>query len=177
MKLLFIADIHGIKTNLIEVEKFFYKNKCDYLVILGDIFNNGYYVYDYDKRFIKKYLLSFGNKLIVVKGNCDTDKDFKELNIKPSSLKEIATEKQKIYITHGHLYNESNWDKENTILIQGHTHFPKIVESPTTTYIYVGSISKPRGNSSPSFLYYNEESFIIYDINGEKIAEKLLKKE
>lgn len=40
MKLLFISDIHGIKTNLPKIKEIFIKENCDNLVVLGDLYYN-----------------------------------------------------------------------------------------------------------------------------------------
>lgn len=174
MQILFISDIHGIKTNLPIIEATFKRLHCDKLVILGDILNNGCYTYNYDKEYVKKFLEKHKNELIIVKGNCDCSNDFDFLNIDPNSLKMIKTDKREIYLTHGHLYNEKNWAKKSTILIQGHTHIPQIKEKNDNLYINPGSISKPRGLKKASYLFFNENEFIIYDVDGQEIMKKSL---
>lgn len=174
MRILFISDIHGIKTNLLKVEEAFNKLNCDKLVILGDVLNNGYHVYNYDKDYVEKFLKKYKNKLIIIKGNCDYSNDFDFLKINPNYLEKIKTDRREIYLTHGHLYNEITWNKENTILVLGHTHIPKIQEENTNLFINPGSISKPRGLKEPSYLFFNESEFIIYDVDGKEIMKKVL---
>ena len=41
MKLMFISDIHGIKTNLEKVKAKFKELNCDNLVVLGDLYYIG----------------------------------------------------------------------------------------------------------------------------------------
>lgn len=176
MRLLFISDIHGIKTNLLKIQIAFFKLKCDKLIVLGDILNNGFYTYDYDPEFVRLFLTSFEDKIIIIKGNCDREEDLKKLNATSTYIEKINTDQASLYITHGHIYNESNWKEENTILIQGHTHRSKIEEKANNLYINPGSISKPRGNTEASYLFFNEKEFIIYDINDNIISKKALKK-
>lgn len=179
MKIIFISDIHGIKTNLDKVKEKFIKLNCDKLVVLGDI----YYSYhgsiideEYDPEYINNFLESFKEKLICIRGNCDSELDVETSNFSiENGLKKITTIKNDLYITHGHIYNESNWEKTNSILIYGHLHKPFIKEIETNTYINPGSISLPRTSSSPTYLFYDEDSFTIYDLEDNIIAKKVIK--
>lgn len=178
MRILFISDIHGIKTNLPKIKERFDSLKCDKLVVLGDI----YHLYssynqleDYDVDYVKEFLESFKPKLICIKGNCDSeiDKMGSAFSV-GDELAMIPTINEDLYLTHGHIYNVSNWYKTNTTLIFGHLHIPFIKERETNTYICVGSISIPRSNFGATYLFYNEEEFIIYDINDHVVARKRL---
>lgn len=179
MRIMFISDIHGIKTNLPKIKERFKELECEKLVVLGDL----YYLYpskkdntDYDINYVKSFLYSFKDKLICIRGNCDTDLDIKSSEISIiNELGVISTINNDIYLTHGHIYNESNWSKTNSILVYGHLHKPFIKQVETNLYINPGSISLPRENFAPSYLIYNENEFIIYDINDEVICKKELK--
>ena len=179
MKIMFISDIHGIKKNLPKINQKFNENQCDKLVVLGDL----YYIGprnnendEYDINYVREFLSSFKNKLICIRGNCDSEVDI-EVSDFPiiNELSLISTEKEDIYLTHGHIYNESNWDKTNSILIYGHLHKPFIKKYETNLYINPGSISLPRGEYDPSYLIYDENEFIIYDINDNIIDKYKLK--
>jgi len=109
MKLLFISDIHGIKTNLEKIKESFQKLDCDKLVVLGDLFYIGpknKMHEDYDIDYVKNFLNSFKNKIICIKGNCDSEVDglVCEFPI-VSELGIISTINEDIYLTHGHIYN------------------------------------------------------------------------
>ncbi len=179
MKLLFISDIHGIKTNLKKIKERFEELHCDKLVVLGDIYYIGprnMMIEGYDITYVNAWLSSFKDKLICIKGNCDSEVD---QMVSPfpivSDLGLISTINEDIYLTHGHIYNESNWNKTHSTLVYGHLHKPFIKEIETNTYINPGSISLPKGNEGPTYLYYDEENFIIYDLNDQVIAKKTLK--
>ena len=171
MKIMFISDIHGISDNLGKIREKYKEFKCEKLVILGDIYNN-YNYYDNNKEKVQKFLNDFKDSLICVRGNCDSLTDLYDIPTHPiKELDLIKTNNLDIYITHGHIYNEDNWDRENTILIQGHTHRPKISKKDNNIYINPGSISLPRGNNLPSYLIFNEKEFIIYDLLDNIIFE------
>lgn len=179
MKLLFISDIHGIKTNLPKIKERFEELKCDKLVVLGDLYYIGpgnKMIEGYDITYVREFLESFKDKLICIKGNCDSEVDQVISNFPiVNDLGLIATINEDIYLTHGHLYNASNWNKTNSILIYGHQHIPFIKEIETNTYINPGSISLPKSEIGPTYLFYNEEEFIIFDINDQIITRKSLK--
>ena len=177
MKLLFISDIHGIKTNLPKIKERFEELECDKLVVLGDLFYIGprnKMIEGYDIEYVKEFLNSFKDKIICVQGNCDSevDKMVCEFPI-VSELGVISTINEDLYITHGHIYNESNWNLTNSTLIYGHLHIPFIKQIETNTYINPGSISLPK-NGIPTYLFYNEEEFIIYDIEDNEVEKKSL---
>ena len=176
MKIMFISDIHGIKTNLEKIKERFTELACDKLVVLGDLYYIGprnKMIEGYDITYVKEFLESFKDKLICIKGNCDSEvdimvSDFPIIN----ELSLVSTINEDLYLTHGHIYNESNWKKTNSILIYGHFHTPFIKQIETNIYINPGSISLPKTEDGPTYLFYNEEEFIIYDINDNIIAKK-----
>lgn len=176
MKILFISDIHGIKTNLPKIEERFNELNCDKLVVLGDLYYIGprnKMIEGYDIDFVRNFLESFKDKLICIKGNCDSEVDKMVSNFPIiNELGLIATINDDLYLTHGHIYNESNWNKEYSTLIYGHLHIPFIKRIETNTYINPGSISLPKEGNPPTYLVYDEKSFTIYDINNNVISKK-----
>lgn len=177
MKIMFISDIHGIKTNLEKIKKKFLEFNCNKLVVLGDL----YYIGPrnkmkdgYDIQYVKEFLESFKDKLICIRGNCDSEvdimvSDFPIIN----ELSMISIDEHDIYLTHGHLYNENNWNVENSILIYGHFHIPFIKKKDNMLFINPGSISLPKDNN-PTYIIYDNNKFTIYDINDKIVAQKIL---
>lgn len=177
MKIMFISDIHGIKTNLEKIKKKFLEFNYNKLVVLGDL----YYIGPrnkmkdgYDIQYVKEFLESFKDKLICIRGNCDSEvdimvSDFPIIN----ELSMISIDEHDIYLTHGHLYNENNWNVENSILIYGHFHIPFIKEKDNKLFINPGSISLPKDNN-PTYIIYDNNKFTIYDINDKIVAQKIL---
>ena len=175
MKIMFISDIHGIKTNLKLIKKKYDKFECEKLVVLGDLYYHDYnYRYpDTDNDYIFDFLKSFGDDLICMKGNCDT-----ELDIKLSSftflrdLSLLYVDGLNIYITHGDKYSERNCQNLKNlkgIFVYGHEHRPYIYEQGKFVYINTGSISLPRGTEKASYTIYDNRKFTIYDVEGKII--------
>lgn len=178
MKLLFISDIHGIATNLNKIKEKYEELKCDKLVVLGDLYYIGprnKMIEGYNIKEVQQFLESMKDSLICMRGNCDSEVDLMVSNFPIlNDLSLIMTEKHDLYITHGHIYNESNWMKENSILIYGHLHIPFIKKVETNYYINPGSISLPKEENKPSYLVFEEDKITIYDIEDNIIKEEIL---
>ena len=176
MRIMFISDIHGIKTNLELIKRRYEELNCTKLVVLGDLYYIGpRYIMkeDYVINYVKDFLMSFKDNLICVRGNCDSDVDIKVSDFPIiNELGLISLEEKDIYITHGNIYNENNWQKDNSILIYGHLHIPFIKEKEGNYYINPGSISLPKDDNGASYLVLEDDRFVIYDLDNKKIAEK-----
>ncbi len=164
--MIFISDIHGYASNVKLIEEKILNAKQ--VIILGDVFYSAYYSEE-DINYLKKLFKKIENKLIILKGNCDIDSDFDFLSINIKEIIKLKINNKNIILTHGHLLNEIN--VVNNIIIYGHYHIPYIENINTNTHICVGSISYPRNQSKPTYLVYENNKFIIYDIFNNKIKE------
>ena len=64
MKILFFSDIHGIKTNLNKLEKVINNNDFDKLVVLGDLYYNGFEKnIEFDNQLVYEFLIKYQDKL------------------------------------------------------------------------------------------------------------------
>lgn len=172
MKILFLSDIHGIPDNLNYLRKLDEKEKFDKIVVLGDLYSQGP-SYNEDKvldsKKVLEFLNSYKDKVIAVRGNCDSNVDIKASDFMFSDdLALLSVDGINIYCTHGNKYNRYNNDKlnKNSILIYGHEHYPYIIKENDFIFINVGSISLPRNGSEPSYGIYNDKAFTIYDIHN-----------
>lgn len=179
MKILFISDIHGISINLKKIEKIIEREKIDKLVVLGDLYYAGAIYFQNDEAGnidVKTILTKYADKLICLKGNCDTEVDIKTSDfLVCSNLALICVDGLDIYLTHGNEYNiEKNrkFNNRKGILVYGHEHIPYIKKENEMIYICVGSISLPRNNTKPSYLIYDNHKFTLYDID-EKIVNEI----
>ena len=176
MRILFISDIHGIKKNLKTVEERLKKEHFDLLVVLGDLFYIGPrndLKEEYDISYVRNFLDTYKEKIICMRGNCDSEIDVEVCDFPIlTNLGYIQTDGLDIYLTHGHIYNEKNWNKENTILVFGHYHIPFIKEIGNNIYINPGSISLPKEGNPPSYMIYEDRKFTIYDKDNNIMIEK-----
>ncbi len=176
MKILFVSDIHGIKKNLRIIQEKYQEFHCEKIVVLGDLYYAAWQYQnseDYDKEYVRDFLDSYGDRLLCVRGNCDSDEDkeFGHFTVIDDYI-EVLKEPINIYATHGHIYNENNWNKEKSVLVFGHYHIPFIEERGNNLFINPGSISLPKEDYNPSFLIWDEKTFTIYDVEGNIIAQK-----
>lgn len=164
MKYMIISDIHGDIYKLNNVLDIYVKEKCNKLIVLGDLFNYGI---DLNKNDIINRLNILSDNIIYVKGNCDFN--VSKLNFDTPNSQEITINNKKVFLTHGHLFTKeyllgSIYD----IIISGHTHIPLIEKEYNKLFLNPGSISKSRRG---------ENSFIIIDndiISIRNLENKIL---
>ena len=165
MKWLIASDIHGSAyycEKLIEA----YKNeKCDKMLLLGDLLYHGPRN-DLPKEYNPKKVLQMLNdikcEILCVKGNCDGDVDQMVLDFPILAEYAILSfGKNIIFITHGHKINVDNLPslKNGDILLYGHTHIPKCEEFGEFTYINPGSVSIPKEGSPNSYITFDGKNF------------------
>lgn len=145
MKIIVTSDLHGNKKVL------------DYILINYD----ADYYYDCGDSQLSDYDLK---NFYSVLGNCD-------FNSFPRYRIVNINDNLRIFITHGHLYNDLKMiemAKQNNckIIIHGHTHKKRYEEIDGITILNPGSITRPRSNDSNTFLvidYNEQDDSIIYD--------------
>ncbi len=172
MKLMIASDIHGSEyycRKLIEA----YKNeKADRLVLLGDILYHGPRN-DLPEGYAPKQVIELLNgmkeKILCVRGNCDTEVDQMVLDFPIlADYAVIPVKNRLIYVTHGHKYNENNLPPLacGDILLYGHTHVPKCTEHENYVYLNPGSVSIPKEASWHGYMILENENFVWKDFEG-----------
>ena len=72
MRVLIISDIHGYSESIKLLESRINIDSFNNIVILGDVFSDYHTTLD-DRKVIIVFINRYHNKLIVVRGNCDTE--------------------------------------------------------------------------------------------------------
>lgn len=181
MKLLIISDIHGDAECLSNVIDVFEKEKCDKILILGDILYHGPRN-DLPNGYAPKKVISMLNplaeKIIAVRGNCDAEVDGMVLTFPiMSDYARIIIDGLSIFATHGHKFNTGSTEflEKNEILLHGHTHILSCSEfGNENLYLNPGSISLPKENNPKTYMIYENRTFSIIDLDGNIILEKRL---
>ena len=168
MRYLILSDIHGLIDNLpIIKEKL---QDCEKLIVLGDLYYADFFHQispSFNPEYVEEFLKKEKNKIVCVRGNCDSEEVVKNSTFPiHEELVQIADSPKNIFATHGHIYNEKNWDKENTILFFGHYHIPFIQKRNNCIFVNPGSISLPKGEEKPSYAILTDKDITIYDIEG-----------
>jgi putative phosphoesterase len=173
MKVLVASDLHG---SLFYTKKLFEQvenEKIDQIILLGDILYHGPrndLPKDYNPKELVDLLNSYADKIVAVRGNCDSEVDQMVLNFDLSKDYQIITiDNQRYLITHGHLFDSKYLQKleKGIRVISGHTHIPVNYNKDDITYLNPGSISIPKNNSQNSYLIIDDNKIIFKNIDGE----------
>ena len=179
MKLFIISDIHG---SLLAFEKSLnqFKNEnADFIVICGDYLNHGprnNIPEGYDTKKLAEQLNINKEKIIGVRGNCDSEVDQMMLDfpvLAPIS-NIILPNGTRVFVHHGHLYSEEDCQKllpKNSIIVSGHTHVPVLEKKQELIFLNPGSISIPKGFSKAGYAIIDASeksvNLSIHTLEGE----------
>lgn len=131
MKYLIVSDIHGSLPALERVLDFFHKEHYNMLCILGDIINYGPrngLPEGLDPKGIVERLNPLADRIVAIRGNCDSEVDQMLLDFPILSDYALLVEGgRRIFLTHGHVYGEQNLPRAGfDVFIYGHTHLWKL---------------------------------------------------
>lgn len=172
MKLFFISDIHGSIYYLKKAFENYEKEVSDYIIILGDELYHGArneLPEGYNPKEVAEFLNGYKEKIIAVRGNCDSEVDEMVLEYPMmTTYSNILYNGKRLFLTHGHLYNRENLPKlsKGDVLIYGHTHVPVAEKQDDIFIINPGSISMPKENNPNSYGVLEDDLFQIKDLNG-----------
>ena len=180
MKLLICSDIHGDVSSARAVLDAYSAEKCDKLIILGDLLYHGPRN-DLPTGYAPNEVIALLNenkeKISTVRGNCDTEVDQMVLNfpiLADYSLLEL--DGLSIFATHGHHHNTTTPPplRRGEILLHGHTHVLTITQfGDENYYINPGSVSLPKEGNPKTYMIYENRRFTIKDFDGNIITEKV----
>lgn len=177
MKIFFISDIHGSLYYLEKAIQLYKEEKASYIVILGDALYHGPrnpLPEDYNPQLVASLLNQYKDKIIAIRGNCDGEVD--QMLIEYPMMADysiILCNDRRLFLTHGHIYNESNLPNlsENDVLIMGHTHIPVAKKYNNIFILNPGSITLPKENNPNSYGVLEDNLFQIKDLEGNVIKE------
>ena len=178
MKFLIASDIHGSAYFCRKLIETIEKENADRVIILGDILYHGPrndLPKDYAPKEVIAMLNQLKDKLLCVRGNCDTEVDQMVLDFPVlADYAVIPVGDKLVYATHGHVYNEEKMPPicKGDILLHGHTHVPKCTEHTNYVYMNPGSISIPKEDSAHSYMTLENGKFLWKNLeNGEIYKE------
>ncbi len=172
MNFMIASDIHGSAYYCQKMLEAFDSEKADKLLLLGDILYHGPrndLPKDYNPKVVIQMLNARKDKLLCVRGNCDTEVDQMVLEFPiMADYAVIPIDNKIIYATHGHIFNGNNLPplQCNDILLHGHTHIPKHIQHKNYLYINPGSVSIPKEGSPHSYLILDGKKLIWKDLNS-----------
>ncbi len=164
MKLLIASDIHGSAYWCRKMLEAFENEGADKLVLLGDILYHGPrnpLPDEYAPKDVFEMLNPLADKIVAVRGNCDSEVDQMVLDFNVSSdYAELWDGGKKITISHGHRLVPPLGCGD--VYITGHTHVPlNVVEKEGYLHLNPGSVSLPKENSAHGYILYDNGEFIF----------------
>lgn len=165
MKWMIASDIHGSAVWCARLLDAFGAQKCDRLLLLGDLLYHGprnALPDGYDPKKVADMLNGFRDRLLCVRGNCDAEVDQMMLSfpIMPDYAA-LSLGERLLYATHGHVLNGDNPPslQPGDVLLSGHTHVPRLDTAGKLVLMNPGSVSIPKENSAHSFIVWEDASF------------------
>ena len=179
MKILICSDIHGDAESLDMLLKKFGEEGAEKLLILGDLLYHGPrndLPAGYAPKKAIAMLSEYKERIISVRGNCDTEVDQMVLPFPIlADYTYVMTDGLTVMATHGHKFTPDAPPPmaSGTLLLGGHTHVPVIKEIENGCwYINPGSISLPKENAPKTYCIYEDRKFTIKDFDGNVYLEK-----
>lgn len=174
MKLMIASDLHGDAECTATLLRRFDESDAERLVLLGDLLYHGPRN-DLPAGYAPKQVISLLNevrdRLICVRGNCDTEVD--QMVLKFPILSDTAC-----LFADGHAYIAAHGHhdvpplRKGDILLGGHTHVPVFEMrrgKDGTPYLHInpGSVSLPKEGSPHSYVIIDSDSVGFYDLDGK----------
>lgn len=172
MKWMIASDIHGSGFYTRKLVEAFQQEKADRLLLLGDILYHGPrngLTQEYNPKLVCELLNEMKEKIVCVRGNCDSEVDQMVLEFPiMADYTMLAEGCTTIFATHGHLYNEQNLPPlyKGDILLTGHTHIPACIRHENYIYMNPGSVSLPKADSRHGYMVLNDGCFVWKDLDG-----------
>ena len=174
MKFIIASDIHGSAYWCEKLVKTFNEANADRLLLLGDILYHGPrnpLPERYDPKEVVSLLAPVADKIICVRGNCDSEVDQMVLPFNVSSdYATVFADGLNIHLSHGHRALPALSAGE--VYITGHTHVPlNAVEGAGFYHLNPGSISLPKENSAHGYILFSDGVFTFRDFDGNCLGE------
>ena len=178
MKWMIASDIHGDAGFAARLLAAFENEGADRLLLLGDILYHGPRN-DLPPQYAPKEVIALLNplrdRLLCVRGNCDTEVDQMVLDFPVlADYAVIPVGERLIYATHGHVFNTQNPPPlcRGDILLHGHTHVPAALPfGDENVYLNPGSVSIPKENSPHGYMVLENGTFLWKTLDGAVYKE------
>lgn len=179
MKLMFASDIHGSLPATERVLALFAQSDARWLVILGDVLNHGprnALPEGYAPAEVAKRLNEQAERIIAVRGNCDSEVDQMLLTFPiMAPWQQVLIADRRLFLTHGHLFGA---DKQpalspGDILIYGHTHLPVAEKRDRIYHFNPGSVSIPKGGNDASYGMLDNNVLRVIALNDQRVIAEI----
>ena len=179
MKFFILSDIHGSVPAFEKAMKAFDAEKADFLVICGDYLNHGPrnpIPEGYDPQRLATMINAYKMRILAVRGNCDSEVDQMLLHFPITApWQQVLLEKQRLFLTHGHLFGPENLPalNQNDVLVYGHTHLPVAEQRGEIFHFNPGSVSIPKGGNPASYGMLDNDVLSVIALNDQSIIAQV----
>ncbi len=180
MKFLIASDIHGSAYWCEQLLWAFESEGADKLVLLGDLLYHGPrndFPDEYSPKKVFEMLNGMKDKLLCVRGNCDSEVDQMVLDFPiMADYAQLFHKKHSLFLTHGHLSNADMPPllKAGDLLFNGHFHTPenRVLENGAH-YLNCGSVSLPKEGTPHSYIFIDGNTVYFKDLETGGIFDYL----
>ena len=169
MKLLIASDIHGSAEYCRQLLTAIEKETPAKVLLLGDLLYHGprnNLPEGYAPKEVAAMLNGIKDKLICVRGNCDSEVDQMMLEFPMlSDSAMLFCAGITIYAAHGH--HDFPALEEGDVVLSGHTHVPVDYVKEGIRYMNPGSVSIPKEKSWHGYMMLDNGKFIWKNLDGE----------
>ncbi|WP_426448221.1 phosphodiesterase [Siccibacter colletis] len=179
MKLMFASDIHGSLAATEAVLTRFEQSGARWLVLVGDLLYHGprnALPDSYNPAAVAERLNQVASRAIAVRGNCDSEVDQMLLNFPiTAAWQQILLGEQRLFLTHGHLYNPDNLPplEPGDVFISGHTHIPVAEKRDGLFFFNPGSVSIPKGGFAASYGMLDEGVLSVRTLKDDAVIAQI----
>ena len=174
MKLMIASDLHGSAYYTEKLLQAMERQQPDKLLLLGDLLYHGPrndLPRDYAPKQVLAMLNGVKEKLLCIRGNCDTEVD--QMVLEFPILAEYAllwVDGLTVYAIHGHKDLDAPL-APGTVLLCGHTHVPAIRQEQGHYYVNPGSVSIPKEGSCHGYMVLENRRLTHWALEpGETLA-------
>ncbi|PSN07619.1 phosphodiesterase [Siccibacter turicensis] len=179
MKIVFASDIHGSLPATEAILTRFSESGARWLVLVGDLLYHGprnALPDGYDPAAVARRLNTVAGSIIAVRGNCDSEVDQMLLDFPITApWQQILQGEQRLFLTHGHLYNPDNLPplEQGDAFISGHTHIPVAEKREGIVFFNPGSVSMPKGGFAASYGMLDEGVLSVRTLKDDTVIAQI----
>ena len=176
MKLLVASDIHGSAYWTRRLIEAFGNENADEMALFGDVFYHGPrnpLPEEYAPLEVAKLLDTVKERLIVVKGNCDSEVDAMVAPFEFADMAQLYADGVKMTLTHGHVFNKDSMPKNaGDVLLYGHFHTGFVIRQNGVVIANPGSVSLPKEGTAHSYIIIENGEVRLKDLSDGSLIEK-----
>ncbi len=170
MKIMIASDLHGSAKYTKSLLDCFESEGAEKLILLGDVLYHGPrnpLPEEYAPAQVAGMLANIKQKIICVRGNCDSEVDQMVLPFPiMAEYGVVFADGREIHLSHGH--RQTPPLKESDVYITGHTHLPQNDKSEGFLHLNPGSVALPKDErQTRGYILFEDGEFLFKTLDGK----------